>query len=76
MKIFVFNYIAELTDRYHSGGGMAIIAKDISSAKEYILGYPDITPPTDDDWDEVDAFDLVDPNAKPCLWVFPDAGCC
>jgi len=33
MKIFVFNYIEKVSDNYHDGGGLVIIAKDIEHAQ-------------------------------------------
>jgi len=28
MTLFIFTYVSELTDSYHSGGGLVVIARD------------------------------------------------
>ncbi len=74
MKIFIFNYINELTSSYHSGGGLVIIAKDQEHAKE-LISTDEYIKVTDSDWEEVKTYDLVG-EPEPWIWVMSDAGCC
>lgn len=52
MKLFVWNYLIGLTDNYHDGGGLVIIAEDlveanllVTSETEFneVLPLPDLT---------------------------------
>lgn len=74
MKVFIFKEIEQVSDRYHSGGGLVIIAKNIEHAKQLISDDEDIKP-TDDEWLKVESYDLAD-NVEPKYWTMPDAGCC
>ena len=74
MKVFILEYVDNLTERYHSEGGMVIIAKDLLQAKELILD-DKYCNPTDEEWNNAIAYDLID-NPDPKVFIFPDAGCC
>jgi len=74
MKIFILEYVDHLTERYHSDGGMVIIAKDLSQAKE-LISNDEYCNPTDEEWSLALVYDLVS-DSDPKVFIFPDAGCC
>lgn len=70
MKLFVFDYISDLTNSYHSGGGLIVVAEDLEAAKAVNPNIRDQQP------DKV--FDLPKKHDKDAGYqtVFPDEGCC
>lgn len=82
MKLYLYNYIEDLTNSYHSGGGLVIITD----------GEPKFSRPAEDPWywdEEEDGpmpmeevalpeptLVLDVPDAEPGVYVFPDSGCC
>lgn len=74
MKIFIFENVMELTERYHSGGGLVVIAKDKFEVNELIKDDPYIKL-TKEDWSTVKIYSLEEP-VEPEVFIFPDAGCC
>jgi len=74
MYVYIFEYIEELTDNWHSDGGLVVIAKSRKQAKELIASKPSMVV-TDEEWDSCIVHKLVG-NPKPQIFVFPDAGCC
>jgi L-lactate utilization protein LutB len=75
MKIFIFEYIHQLTDNYHGGGGLVIIAKDKEHAEELIKDDRSLKI-SQKEWEVVKSYELKDDKVKPEYWVMPDAGCC
>ena len=88
MKIFIFEYIEQLTNNYHSGGGLVVIAADKRDAKDNIEARNDtirelerewdrdnIIEITDDEWLNVLEYDLAIDYGKR-IFIFRDAGCC
>lgn len=76
MYIFIFSYVSELTENYHSGGGLVVIAKDKKDVKKIIADNSYIKL-TDDDWKTVKKYKLDDIGEyKSDYFVFPNAGCC
>ena len=74
MKMFIFKELSQVSDNYHSEGGLAVIAKDKDQVYQLIEEYGDIEI-TEDEWHEVWIYDLVG-DVEPEVFVFPDAGCC
>lgn len=74
MKMFIFERLNCVSDRYHSQGGLVVIAKDREHVMELIKDYEDIII-TKDEWKEVITYDLKN-QEEPKLFIFPDAGCC
>lgn len=74
MKLMILEYVEELTDRYHSGGALVIIAKDIKRAKELISNDKNIKP-TERDWNEAIIYELKN-DEEERYFIFQDAGCC
>ena len=71
-----------LTSRYHSGGGLLIIARDLPRAQELWANYP---VDEDDWWDDPRlkslpnpdlSLALKNPTASEEVCIMPDAGCC
>lgn len=57
MKMFIFERLNCVSDRYHSQGGLVVIAKDREHVMELIKDYEDIII-TKDEWKEVITYDL------------------
>jgi hypothetical protein len=74
MKIFIFESIYKLTDSYHEGGGLVIVAKDEDHAKQLITSDPEIQP-TEDEWKSAVVLELAN-EEDPRFWTMPNAGCC
>lgn len=87
MKLYVFERLDRVSHAYHSEGGLAIVATHKGKAKRMIEEYNENTLAelkylsgpaieiTDDEWEEVIIYDLAG-DYEPCIYVFPDAGCC
>lgn len=74
MKIFIFEDINKVSNRYHEEGGLVIVANNKSHAKEMIEKekYVEVT---EKEWEDVIEYDIIG-NHEPKLITFPDAGCC
>lgn len=76
-KIFIWKYVNELTDAYHGGGGLVIVAEEQPTTWHLDESYGSRTP-KDVPLPEPDAVyaltdgDIVDDET----FLFPDAGCC
>jgi len=89
MKVFIFKDVEYLTSRYHSDGGLVVIAKDRAMVERVIedtnkLTYNDTDDfnlseaqieLTEEDWDKALIYP-TDTNVKVDIFVFPNAGCC
>lgn len=86
MKIFIFENVGTLTESYHEGGGLVIIANDLEAALKMAADEPpkytwrnsDKNPIklTDEEIKEVISYDLAGDNIEAKLFIFPDSGCC
>ena len=69
-KVFIWNNIDNLTDRYHSEGGLVVIADNLQDAgilaMEKGVRFNDETPTV---------YELKD-TVEDKVYIFPDAGCC
>lgn len=74
MKMFVFEYIDQVSPNYHPEGGLMVIAKDKEQVEVLIkeIGNIEIT---NKEWEKVITYDLKN-DEQPKVFVFPDAGCC
>jgi hypothetical protein len=72
--MFVFQYNAQVSENYHSGGGLMVIAKDEEHVKELFENEKYIKI-EDDEWNSVVVYELKN-DEEPKIFVFPDAGCC
>ena len=89
MKIFIWDYIEKLTDSYHYGGGLAVIASDIDHAidiaknqgVQFMKEGEKFQSKGIETWNEKDDFtsykeyELMG-NPEPKVFSFPDQGCC
>jgi hypothetical protein len=77
MKLFIWKSVRNLTENYHSDGGLVVVAKDLDDARIFLknhLNYAEA---------DCEAF-TTDPDATyelannhiNAFYVFPDAGCC
>ena len=90
MKVIILNDVQHLTGRWHEGGGLVVIAKDLERAKEMFVRdeisdekYDRLddydkyyVQPTEEEWSKAIIYDLKDDNTEETYYVFPDAGCC
>ena len=69
-KVFIWSYVDNLTDNYHSGGGLVVIADNLEDAKilamEKGVKFDDEIPTV------YELKDIVEDK----VYIFPDAGCC
>lgn len=73
MKIFLFEG-ATVTDSYHSGGSLMVIATSEEHVKEQLTAYPGVKL-DERDWKYVRVFS-TSPLELPEVFIFPDSGCC
>jgi protein-L-isoaspartate O-methyltransferase len=74
MMIYVFQNVEKLTDNWHSGGGLVIVANGPEHARELIAGDKSIQLTTQD-WFDCKVYPL-NGHHNPAVFVFQDAGCC
>lgn len=74
MKIFVFENVSQLTNNWHSGGGLVVVANSEEHAKE-LVGLDSNIVLDESDWKYVKTYDVVG-QVDATMYVFPDAGCC
>lgn len=87
MKVFIWDYVANLTNAYHSSGGLVVVAASLDDARVLIKN---ATIDNDNDVPYSQRIDddckaLTEPPARtydttedaaPEVFVFPNAGCC
>jgi hypothetical protein len=83
-KIFIFEYVRELTGNFHSGGGLVVIAENLeraiqmakSTKKQHsYVEKDDFIELDDEEIKNVSMYDLQG-EVEEKLMIFPDAGCC
>lgn len=73
MKVFVWNYISELTINYHSDGGLVVVAESLSDAIKaaeklgVVFGV--------DEREPTNTYETGSQH-EPEVFIFPNAGCC
>lgn len=72
MKVFVWQELARVTDNYHPGGGLLIVATSLETAKVLAKAHDDCIEINEE---PTLVLDLVG-EAEPRVMVFQDAGCC
>lgn len=66
MKVYIFDYINELTSNYHDGGGLVVVAESLERVNEM---FPQTVGETPND--------ILETSEKfEKSYIFPDAGCC
>ena len=71
MKVFVWEYLSHVSDRYHEGGGCAVVAEDLQKAKAIAMEKG----VQFEENDEPVVYELKD-SVEDRVFIFPDAGCC
>lgn len=75
MKLFIWEDIDGITDMWHDGGGLVIVAEDLAdalaqwTARSEIGGTRDVLPEPDQ------VYELTGESERK-VFVFPNAGCC
>lgn len=86
MNIYVFPRVSELTTRWHSSGGLVVVAESREDVEAMLErgrertknswdedGYPLAI--NDSEWEQVVVYELKG-DAEKVAYIFPDAGCC
>jgi heptaprenylglyceryl phosphate synthase len=74
MFMYIIEKTSKVSSRFHSGGGIAIVADSPSAALELANNTPDVVI-TATDIEKSSSYELVGlPEAK--VFVFPNSGCC
>lgn len=73
MKIWLFEG-AHVTDNYHSGGSLMVIAETEGQIKQLLREYPGVQL-DEEDWKHVRTFPTHSYVPKE-VFIFPDSGCC
>lgn len=90
MKIFVWHSVSDVSENYHSGGGVVIVDQTLEQAREAFLEYRKMErsgyswrnysdteiPPLLDEPDFIADLRGRDSQYKKSVHVHPDAGCC
>lgn len=92
MKLYIWKAVPYVTDRYHSEGGVAVVAADRGAAEAMVMAHcerfvseyeeyragnvADVEGSLSADPDILDLAGSSTPLPDPPLWIFPDAGCC
>jgi hypothetical protein len=71
MKVFVWEDISNLTDNYHSGGGLIVFAETLERAMELAIA----DGVTFDDLETPDDVRIVE-GGEEKVYIMADAGCC
>jgi hypothetical protein len=73
MKVFIWTRIANLTDNYHSDGGLVVVADNLADAT-FLAENEGVTFAQE----EINTFIEynTDDSAEEKVFIFPDAGCC
>lgn len=74
MNVYVFEYIDQVSDNYHSEGGLMVVAQSVERAQELIDAESNVEV-TSEEWAEVIVIKAADTEQERLI-VFPDAGCC
>ena len=73
MKIWLFEY-AHVTDSYHSGGALMVIAETRGQVEHLLTAYPGVKL-DEEDWENVRTFPTHS-YIPTEVFIFPDSGCC
>jgi hypothetical protein len=70
MKMFIWEYVSELTVSYHDGGGVVVVASTLERARELLP--PNCSAVKEDPG----AVYVLAGPVEERVYAFPDAGCC
>lgn len=70
MKVFVWSNVSQLTNNYHSGGGLVVFAENLDRAMKLAVEQG-----VTFDGETLDDVRDVDGGVE-AVYVMPDAGCC
>ena len=75
MNMYIFENADKVSDNYHEGGGLAIVAADIEHVKQLVEATNGTVRLSDDDIKQVTVYPLKGKHEAK-IFAFPDAGCC
>jgi hypothetical protein len=79
LNVYIWHNLERVTDNYHRGGGVVVIAASLDDARAAFLAHYQRCYETDEGSDiETSKPDAVYPceSDETKVFVFPDAGCC
>lgn len=74
MKVFVWENVEQVSNNWHSDGGVVVFANDESRAREIANSTPGCN--IKDNEVPSDIRDLRGSKNKEAVYIFPNAGCC
>jgi len=74
MFIYIFESVRQVSDNWHGGGSVVVVAEDRNHAKR-LIDATSFVEVTETDWEGVRFYPLEGP-VKSEVFIFPDAGCC
>lgn len=72
MKVFVWSYVGQCTNNYHSGGGVVVFAETEQRAREIANAHEGCAIQDNEAPDDVR--DVAGGDER--VFIMPDAGCC
>ena len=76
MKLFIWERVDHVTDRWHDDGGIVVVAADLDKAREEMHAH---AIPVDCEAYRIDpdcVYQVADTDEPGVVAVFPNAGCC
>lgn len=73
MKCFIWTEVDELTNRWHSGGGLIVIHETVEQARQLAV---ENNVKFDNTSMEPDMVYNLEGVVQPDIYIFPNAGCC
>lgn len=75
MNMFIWNYVSDLTQNYHNGGALIIVAKDLTTALSDLKasGVSDVCEAHSKAPNRI--YNLSE-SEVPSIMIFKDSGCC
>lgn len=73
MKLFIWHNIDDVTDYFHTSGGLVVVAEDLAAARASLSDLPKDCQAHRADPDYT--YELAN-GRGPNVIVFPDSGCC
>lgn len=86
MRVYIFEHVSRVSDNYHDGGSLLVVADNRDHVREQIDRYnanakkvwgsrDDHIALSEADWERVRTWELAG-EAPEYLMAFPDSGCC
>ena len=71
MNIYIWDFVENLTDSWHNGGGLVVIHNSLDEARKFAALKENCSALTAEPTKV-----LVCESTEPLVYTFPDSGCC